>query len=323
MKLAFFNQMTLIPAAPFNFDASLHKPDHFPTGDNAWQPGIRWQTMRWQGKLLGLKFEEQGSVEEPKVGLSIWSGEELEAGFLEGLKAEIEYRNELQVDLSEFYRRFEGHPKLGPVIERWRGMRSLNMNSLYEFLMIAIMLQNATVRRSVSMMQALFEKYGALLEYDGRGLYGFWESETVQQASEEELRGLKVGYRAKAIKRVTEAFVTGKIDELELRKYGRDEQVKALVSLYGVGPQSVLYILGSVYHHQDEMSHISPWEQKIYSKLFFDREPEEPVEAGVIMDYFNEQFGGFRGLAVHYLWEDLWWKRKYEKVEWLEKLIRL
>jgi hypothetical protein len=28
-------------------------------------------------------------------------------------------------------------------------------------------------------------------------------------------------------------------------------------------------------------------------------------------------------LAVHYIWEDLFWKRKYEEVDWLEKLIRL
>jgi hypothetical protein len=26
---------------------------------------------------------------------------------------------------------------------------------------------------------------------------------------------------------------------------------------------------------------------------------------------------------VHYIWEDLWWKRKNEHIEWLEKEIRL
>jgi hypothetical protein len=28
-------------------------------------------------------------------------------------------------------------------------------------------------------------------------------------------------------------------------------------------------------------------------------------------------------LAVHYFWEDLFWRRKHEPVDWLEKLIRL
>jgi hypothetical protein len=28
-------------------------------------------------------------------------------------------------------------------------------------------------------------------------------------------------------------------------------------------------------------------------------------------------------LASHYIWEDIFWKRKHEHIEWLEKEIRL
>jgi len=28
-------------------------------------------------------------------------------------------------------------------------------------------------------------------------------------------------------------------------------------------------------------------------------------------------------LAVHYIWEDIFWRRKNEKIDWLEKEIRL
>jgi len=134
---------------------------------------------------------------------------------------------------------------------------------------------------------------------------------------------LKVGYRAKSIKRVTAAFVGGEINEFGLRSKSREEQREALLALYGIGPASVGYILGDVFHHLDEFDHISPWEQKIYSKLFFDTEPDEPVPVDRLMGLFNERFGGYRELAVHYLWEDLFWRRKHEGVEWLEKLIRL
>jgi 3-methyladenine DNA glycosylase/8-oxoguanine DNA glycosylase len=46
-------------------------------------------------------------------------------------------------------------------------MRPAHAGSLYECLVIAIALQNATVRRTVQMMQALLERYGTLLSYDG------------------------------------------------------------------------------------------------------------------------------------------------------------
>ena len=313
----------LLPQAPFNFDATMHKPDHFPSADNEWEPGIRWQTMLWQNQPLGLKFENQGTVDRPALSLSVWSRGELGQDFLDGLTDETNYRCNLHLDLTEFNRRFGDDPQLGPVIDKWRGMRPANYGSLYEYLIIAIVLQNATVRRSVNMMQALFENYGTLLSYDDKELYCFWEPEVVDRATEQELRDLKVGYRAKSIKSVTEAFVRGEVDEFELRSKSREEQREALLGLYGIGPASVGYVSGDVFHRWDEFEHVSPWEQKIYSKLFFDADPDEPVPVATLMDLFNQRFGGYRMLAVHYLWEDLFWKRKHEEIEWLEKLIRL
>jgi 3-methyladenine DNA glycosylase/8-oxoguanine DNA glycosylase len=313
----------LFPKAPFNFDTTMHKPDHFPSSDNAWEQGIRYQTMRWQNEPLGLKFENHGTTEQPKVSLSIWSMTRLSQRLIRQLIDEINYRYNFEVDLTEFYRRFRTDPQLGPLLWKWRGMRPLNYSSLYEFLIIAIVLQNATVRRSVSMMRAMFQKYGTLLSYDGRELYCFWEPETVHQGTEQELRGLKIGYRARSIKRVTEAFVGKKIDEYDLRNKSKADQREALLGLYGIGPASVGYILFDVFHHWDELNYISPWEQKIYSKLFLDTDPDEPVSVDLLLSFFKERFGEYRMLAVHYFWEDLFWKRKNEHIEWLENLIRL
>jgi 3-methyladenine DNA glycosylase/8-oxoguanine DNA glycosylase len=141
--------------------------------------------------------------------------------------------------------------------------------------------------------------------------------------SEEELRALKVGYRARSIQRVSEAVARGALDERELRRRSIDEQRAALLALYGVGPASVGYILADVFHQLDEMNHISPWEQKIYSKLFLDRDPGDPAPVEELTTLFHDRFGGWRMLAVHYIWEDLFWQRRNSDIPWLEKLIRL
>ena len=114
------------PAAPFNFNASLHKPDHFPAADTRWEPGIRWQTMRWQGQPLGLKFENQGTVARPRIALSIWSARRLGPDFISQITDEIIYRYNLHLDLTEFARTWKSHPTLGPVLRKWHGMRPLN-----------------------------------------------------------------------------------------------------------------------------------------------------------------------------------------------------
>lgn len=323
LVLSHRHQLDLVPVAPFLFDATLFKPDHFPSSDTRWEPGVRWQTMLWQGERLGLRIENRGTVDEPRVMLGVFAARPLGGEFLDGLAAEIVYRYNLDLDLAGFTRCFEDHPVLGPILGRWRGMRPMTPGSLYEYLIIAIVLQNCTVRRSVSMMQTLFERYGILLHYDGQALYGFWEPAALAGVTEDELRALKVGYRAKSIKRVTEAFVWGEIDEQALRGRPRNEQHRVLLGLYGIGPASVGYLLSDVFHQHDEMDHISPWEQRIYSKLFFDMDPDDPVPLDVLLAYFDREFAGYRGLAVHYIWEDLWWRRVHEPVPWLEKLIRL
>ncbi len=315
--------LELSPVAPFNFDATLHDPSHFPTGDLEWQPGTLWRTMLWEGRPLGLKFENQGTVARPRLALSVWSGRELSPAFLERLAREIVYRYSLDLDLADFNAKAHRDPVLGPIALKWRGMRSCNHSSLYEYLIIAILLQNATVRRSVQMMEALFERYGTRLQFDGKSLHCFWPAQKLVQVTEEELRTLKVGYRARSIKRITQAFAAGDLDEFELREQTYEEQRGALMRLYGVGPASAGYILSDVFHHLDELRHISPWEQKIYSKLFFDREPSDPVPEQELLRFFEERYSRYKMLAVHYVWADLWWKRRNERIDWLEDLIRL
>ena len=172
------------------------------------------------------------------------------------------------------------------------------------------------------MFKALLENYGKLLEFDNKKLWCSWSPGGLQKVSENELRALKVGYRAKSIKKIDDCFAQGLLNENELRGKDREMQMKELLKLYGVGPATVGYLLFDVFHHWDFFNHISPWEQKIYSKLFFNRNPENPVPVKKLLKYF-ERFGKYKQLAVHYVWEDLWWKRKNEHIPWLEKEIRV
>lgn len=311
------------PKAPFNFDATMHKPDHFPSPDNEWEPGVRWQTMLWKDRLLGLKFMNVGSVDDPSVRLSVWAQDELDKQYSTSVIDEIVYRYNFNLDLASFTASFQDDPELQAVIAKWRGMRPVNYSSLYEYLMIAIVLQNATARRSVSMMMSLLGTYGTSLSFDGKSLLAFWKPRRMNRANEEELRALRIGYRAKSVKRVTEAFVEGAIDEDSLRTQSKEEQTKTLLNLYGIGPASVWYVLFDVFHHWDALDYISPWEQKIYSKLFFGTEPGNPLPVEKLVEFFDARFGKYKMLAVHYVWEDVFWRRATGDVPWLDDLIRL
>lgn len=317
-KLNLVKTIDISVTKPFNFDATFHKPDHFPSSDNYWEPSVRWQTWLWESVPLGLKFVETSN----KVKVKIYAKESLEDVLIESLSEEIIYKFNLELNLQDFYKVAGKDAILSSIIRKWQGLRPGHQGSLYEYLIIGTVLQNATVKRSVQMLQNLFDNFGTLLDFDGRQLYCFWSPGDLEEIPEERLREIKLGYRAKTIKCLDDDFKNGLVNEFDLRKAAIEEQKEELLKLYGVGPATVGYILPDMFHQWDFFDHISPWEQKIYSKLFFDKDPETPTSVEKLLKFF-ERYGKYRQLALHYIWQDLWWKRKNESIPWLEKLIRL
>ncbi len=273
-----------------------------------------------------MKIQNKGSIAKPLVKISIYlplsNSRELDNGFFDSLVKEISYLYNLRLDLKEFYRFFARDKNLSQVIKRMRGMRPGQPSSLYEYLIVGITLQNASVRRSTNMFKALLENFGVPVEFDNKKLWCFWQPGGLKNVTEEKLRKLKLGYRAKSIKRIDDYFRKGLINDFDLRKEPCETQRQELLKLYGVGPATVWYILFDVFHRWDVFDHISPWEQKIYSKLWFDRETTNPVSVKKLLQFINK-YGKYKHLAVHYFWEDLWWRHKKKPVEWLQKEIRL
>lgn len=320
IELPHLMEYMLYPRAPFHFDGTVCKPSYFPGSDTAYETGHYWQSMRFEGQLLGIRMDQMGSTEQPEIRLAIFSAEPLAAQQIEQIAAEITCRYDLAADLRTFYDGFQDDALLAPALVRWRGVRPSSYTSLYEYLVIATVLQNATVRRTVQMMENLFEHFGAKIAFDGRCLSAFWDPAAVRAADEADLRALKLGYRAKTLKRQAESFGPGGLDEVALRCLSTPELKRALLTLYGVGQASVWYLLFGQFKRYEAFEYISPWEQKIFSRLLFD---QELVEAKTILTEVERRWGTYKMLAAHLLFEDLFWRRKHESVPWLEELIRL
>jgi len=321
-KLLILNKkksIILKPKAPYNFDANFHKPSHFPSSDNFWEKGKYWITMVWRGRKLGLKFENLGTIQKPKIKVNIYSQKQLSENFIKELISEIKWRFNFDQDVSEFCKKFGKDKILSSAIKRWKGMKPIAANSLYESLIIYLVLQNATVKRSVQMLENLFNKFGKKVKFDGKILSAFWEPKEMVKATEQELRDLKVGYRAKFFLKITKQFVNKEVDEFALRKMSKEKVKKEVLKLYGIGPASVEYLLFEDFYFLDALETIPPWEQKIMSMLIFNK---KLVPVKKILNFF-ERFKPYQKLAFHYLWEDLFWKRKHQHIEWLEKEIRL
>lgn len=323
MKTLILSEKTvtfLLPTSPFNFNATMHKPSHFPDQLTLYEKEIFWQTMRFNDDIFGIKMENVGNTNKQKIKLTIFSESKLTENQIDSVKKELSWRYDLGADLSEFNKKFKNDKFLGTVLKKWMGMRVSSAHSLYELLMVGLVLQNATVRRSVQMLNALLEKYGTLVEFDNQKIYSLWLPDDLTKVNEEELRDLKVGYRAKFFIELSQDFTESKVDEAKLRKLSKEEAKKELLKLFGVGPETARILLFEVLHHYDVFDHIALWQQKIYSRIFYNK---KLVPANKIKDEIIKRYGKWSMLAVHYIWENVFWKRKTQKIEWLEKEIRL
>ena len=310
----------LEPIPPYNFDANFHKPSHFPSSDNIWESEKYWITMVWSKQEIGLKFENIGTIDKPRTRVNVYSRKALSKEFIDSLIPEIRWRFNFDLDISEFCEKFKDDKLLGPIIKKWKGMKPVAANSLYESLVIYIVLQNATVRRSVQMLENLFGKFGKKVKFDHKVLSTFWQPSQMAKSTDQALRDLKVGYRAKSLMRISEQFANGEIDEFALRKMSRNEIRREMLKLYGIGPASVEYLLFEDFYFCDGLETIPPWEQKIMSRLIFKK---KLVPAEKILEFFRNNYIGWEKLAFHYIWENIFWKRRHEHIEWLEKEIRL
>lgn len=312
--------MTIKPLPPYNFSATVFKPSHYPVPNEIYEPGKYWFVLRYGGKIYGIKLADKGTVKNPRVEAQIFSQTKLTKNVIQEIVDELSFRFEFKRDLSDFYRRFKRDKVLSPFIKRWNGLHNSCAEDLYSLLMIGILLQNTVVRRSIQMTRAMLEKYGVKTIFDNREVYCFWQPEAMSRVSEDELRALKVGYRAKLFIKLSQTFIQEKIDEFALRQLPIEETKKKLIKLYGVGPETARILLGEAFHRSETFDHVAPWQQKIYSRLLFNKKLVSP---GTIIKYIKSQWGAWGNLAASYIWEDIFWRRHQgEKIEWLEKEIR-
>jgi 3-methyladenine DNA glycosylase/8-oxoguanine DNA glycosylase len=192
------------------------------------------------------------------------------------------------------------------------------MYSLYENLIISTFLQNATIKRTIDMTYNMLTNYGKKIKFDNKTLFSLWVPKELN-ATDEELRKLKVGYRSKNILRITKYFIDNNIDEITLRKLSNSELEKELMKIYGVGKQTVFYLMLSQFHRTNFLKHIPLWERKIISKYIFNKELCSEIE---IIDWLKTNYGDWYGFVLSLIIEDIFFKHKQKPFPWLKKILR-
>ncbi|MFF4270134.1 hypothetical protein [Streptomyces sp. NPDC001536] len=306
---------------PFSFKTTVSKPSHFPTPLESFpEPGTYLVTLHVGDDLYGLRARDVGPE---TVELTLYAPEDVPQDRADTVTTEAARRLGLLVDLSGYEDIWSHDSRLRALPTELAGGRPAMPHSLYGFLMICVFLQNTNVRRTVQMMKAMTERFSPWVRFpDGTVLPALWSPQTIAESSEEELRSLKVGYRARTIDRLSRQFAESPGLEAELLAMTDPEALRqGLLGLYGVGPATVGYLSYAWFKQLDDLVYVAPWECKILGRLLLDRPDAQSPE---LIAEARARWSPYTMQALNAVFESVFWKRA-EGVgpAWLDELILL
>lgn len=191
----------------------------------------------------------------------------------------------------------ENDNKLKDAIESMWGVRILNQD-FFETLISFIISQNKQIPHIKKIVADISAKFGTYKgTYGGADMYTFPTLEQLTNASEEDFKELKTGFRAPYIMDAIRRNMAGQFNEKELRSMDYDSCIKELMTIKGVGEKVAncvsLFGLG-----KKEAFPVDVWIKRIMETMYFDGEdtPKDKIAA-----FAKEQFGDLGGFAQQYL----------------------
>lgn len=303
MKLKCVSRFDIVPVAPFDFNLTVRKPagwSLFNAGE-IYGDGTLWTATRVLGKLVGLKLRFDGTLEKPRILVTVFTVSPIPTQERLGIKKELETLTGADQDLKEFYEMAEKDNILEHTVKDLYGMHDTQTAYLFNSVVLSICLQMAKIDRSQRMMATINKLYGTKVEFDGKEIVVEPAAETIARLKPEGFaKRCNLGYRAKCIIGAAKMITHGFPDTLQIMSMPPDKAKKKLMELPGVGD----YAADIINPHGGFP--IDAWSVDVFGKLFFGKEPDnarEGIEA--VKKEGLHRWGRFAWLAFFYVAQDL------------------
>ena len=169
-----------------------------------------------------------------------------------------------------------------------KGIRILKQE-FFEMMISFIISQNKNIPAIKNCVEALCHKYGTPIRsaFDHNTIYyAFPTPSQLAQASKEELRELKVGYRDEYIIRAAQAVAEGQLDVNRIHSYSYKEAFDALKQIHGIGDKVANCICLYGLHHI-QVFPIDVWIKRILDEVYQNEFNLKLYEgnAGIVQQY--------------------------------------
>ena len=191
----------------------------------------------------------------------------------------------------------EKDDKLKDAIESMWGVRILNQD-FFETLISFIISQNKQIPHIKKIVADISAKFGSYKgTYGGVDMYTFPTLEQLTNASEEDFKELKTGFRAPYIMDACQKVVSGEIVLNDLFNMSSQEAKEELMKIKGVGPKVSDCILLFAYGKMD-LFPTDVWIKRVIEGMYFEG---KEISLQAIQTFAREYFADLAGYAQQYL----------------------
>lgn len=199
---------------------------------------------------------------------------------------------QLDVDLAAVVATFPDDEPMRASVAACRGLRLLRQEP-WETLVSFICSSTKQIVQIRQIVALLCERFGEAVP----GGRAFPTAARLADATESELRGCKMGFRAPFVLAAAKAVASGELDLVHLHALPTTEARAALMGLHGVGRKIADCVLLFAYGKQDAFP-VDVWVRRALTELYF---PRRRPSAKRLERFANTHFGPNAGYAQQYL----------------------
>ena len=176
-----------------------------------------------------------------------------------------------------------------------QGIRILRQD-LWEMILTFVISQQKTIPKIREAVELLSSNYGGKIQADGKVFHAFPSPMELRRASLEDLKAMKLGYRAKYIHRLCQDASCGVLDLEKLKSMDYPSSMDYLTGFYGIGEKVANCICLFGLHHVEAFP-IDTWIKKILLKEYYDPKYDGLAKTRLYETIVQDHFGRYKGFA--------------------------
>ena len=235
---------SLEPTPPFRLDLTAWALRRRPSNAvDRWDGGTYRRVLLLNGKPCEVAVTQIAAPNSPRLQVAI-TGARLTSEVKIVTASSLERLLGIRIDLTEFYRLAARDAKLGPLAERFRGLKPPRFPTLFEALANGIACQQMSLTLGILLLNRLAQQLGVAVRSTSGIVHAFPRPEDLAKAEPSEFR--KLGFsrqKGRYLIELSRTFLDGQFSSETLSHLGNEAAVERLGELQGVGRWTAEYVL--------------------------------------------------------------------------------